>query len=205
MGRYSTGAKNIYKVQRIELRSLIKQFDFKSLWHGFKIYGYNKQILTWQNGSKVVVVVSNTINGLYMNLDYLFTTSNGEKTRMNYNVKIERKPSNLRAGEVLYFCCPVTNNLCRILYRAYGSEYFKCRKAYKKRLYYPAQMASKRYMLFTRMMEMEEKLNELSVTRNQPTFRGKLTKRQKRKEALFNKFDKLESMADTRWFKNFMK
>ena len=205
MGRYSTGAITINSAQRIELSWLKKQFNFKYLGKNFEIYGYNKQAVSWNNGGKIDVEVHNTRDGLFMVLSYVIAAQNGEKTDMVYYVQIELKTSNLGAGKVLYFRCPVSNNLCRTLYRAYGSHYFKSRKAYKHRLYYPVQMASKKYVLFHRLLSASDKLETLPATRKQTTFKGKPTKRYMRDEALFNKYFELENFADGFWLQNFMK
>lgn len=205
MGRYGTGAINVRAAQRLELRWLRKQLYFKCFGQNFELYGYHKQVITWTDGNKIDIEVRNTKTGLYLILSYTIITRSSEQIYMNYKVQIERVPSNLGAGEVLYFRCPVSNNRCRILYRVYGSHYFKSMKAYKTRIYYPVQMASKNYLLLERRNIALDKYKALPGTRKQTTFKGKPTKRFIKKEALHDKYIELEDLADEYWIKTYLR
>lgn len=205
MGRYSTGAEHVMETQRLELSILRKRLFFECFGKNFEKYGYHKQVISWSNGSKIDIYTCNKKSGLYLILSYTITNRFGEQTYMKYKVQIERKPSNLGAGEVLYFRCPVSNNLCRILYRAYRSDHFKSRKAYKHRLYYPVQMVSRKYLLLERSDNAKDKYYKLPPIRKQTTFKGEPTKREIRKNTLYYKYIELADMADMSFINIFLK
>jgi hypothetical protein len=206
MGRYSTGAQTVNAIQRLEISVLKKlgYFDF------FKqnIYGYHTQQLSWSNGSVIGIETHHTKEGSFLVLNYTVTDNRtGEKTAMNYKVHIEFKPSNLGKGYVLYFICPVSFRRCRILYRAYGSTYFKAREAYQNRLYYQAQTSSKKYQIIDRFTNVRDKVDAIweSKRRKQTTFKGKPTKFSLKFEALKEKRWKLDEQAESFMIANIYK
>lgn len=197
MGRYSTGAQTVNAIQRLEISVLKKlgYFDF------FKqnIYGYHTQQLSWSNGSVIGIETHHTKEGSFLVLNYTVTDNRtGEKTAMNYKVHIEFKPSNLGKGYVLYFICPVSFRRCRILYRAYGSTYFKAREAYQNRLYYQAQTSSKKYQIIDRFTNVRDKVEGFwqIKKRNQTTFKGQPTKSSLKYIALVEKYEKLDEISE---------
>jgi len=135
---------------------------------------------------------------LHLQLEFCIDKKTGEKIKMYYKVQIEFKPSNLGKGYVLYFICPVSFRRCRILYRAYGSQYFKAREAYQYRLYYTAQTSSKKYQIIDRFDTVRNKVEKIweSKTRKQTTFRGKPTKQAIRKTKLENRYFELDEITE---------
>ena len=194
MGRYSTGATTVEVAQRIEMSYLIKRGYFSCF---SEQYGSHTQQLSWTDSSSIGVETVHKPNETYLRLYYTITDRTGEKTEMDYKVFIEYKPSNLGKGNVLYFRCPISNKRCRILYRAYGSQYFKAKEAYKFRLYYAAQKVSKTYLILDRKFAAEAKLEKLirQKKRNQRTFKGKLTKHSLKVDALDLKVTRLDAIS----------
>lgn len=113
----------------------------------------------------------------------------GEKINRDYKVYITSIDSNLGKGKVYYFVCPVSGSRCRILYRAYGSHYFRCRTAYRYRLYYYAQSISKYSYATERFFKLEKDIEKLNKTRLKTTYRGKETRTYKRLMSLQDKRD----------------
>jgi len=101
-------------------------------------------------------------------------------------------------GYVLYFICPVSFRRCRILYRAYGSHYFKAREAYQNRLYYQAQTSSKKYQIIDRFTTVRDKVDEFwqIKKRNQKTFKGQPTKSSLKFDALIEKYERLDEISE---------
>jgi hypothetical protein len=195
MGRYSTGATTVNAAQRIEMSYLIKRGYFSCFG---KQYGSHTQQMSWTDSSSIGVETIHKPNETYLRLYYTITDNRtGEKTEMDYKVFIEYKPSNLGKGNVLYFRCPVSNKRCRILYRAYGSQYFKAKEAYKNRLYYTTQLSSKNYLPFDQYREAEAKYDRLiqSKKRQQTTFKGKRTKHSLKVDALDLKVTRLDAIS----------
>lgn len=197
MGRNSTGAQTVNAIQRLEISKLkaLGYFDY------FKRgqYGSHTQRMSWSNGSVIGIETHHTPESSYLILDYNVTDNRtGVKTVMKYKVQIEFKPSNLGKGFVLYFICPVSFRRCRILYRAYGSQYFKAREAYKNRIYYEAQKNSKQYRLIDRFNTVRYKVESIceSKKRNQTTFKGKPTKQSLKFESLIKKYERLDELSE---------
>lgn len=177
MGRNSTGARSTVEAQRLEIGYFIKRGYFKCF--GVR-YGSHTQLLSWDDGSKISIETVHSATETYLRLFYTITDlQTGVKTNLDYKVLIDFVPSNLGKGSVLYFLCPVSSRRCRILYRAYGSYYFKAREAYNPRLYYKAQTATKKMRLFAKYDTIQNKLDGYfeNAKRYQTTFKGKPTKR----------------------------
>lgn len=109
---------------------------------------------------------------IYTNTDY-YTL---DKTDIDYKVKFIGIPSNLGKGYNYYFVCPFSFKLCKILYKAYGSKYFKSRFAYKNPIYYECQKCSKREYNMTRYFKFEDRLKKVNKLNIRETYRGKNTK-----------------------------
>jgi|GEM_PF-748026 len=142
MARPSTGAWTVYEALRIEMSFLLKK--------GFIRKGaVLSSPMSWTNqhgqDSGSIHFKSSylgTPESNYIELSYSHTYA-GEKKSREYKVYLHEQPSNLGKGNVLYFLCPHSGRKCRILYSAYGSDLFKSRDAYRNRLYYDCQQASK--------------------------------------------------------------
>lgn len=196
MGRKSTGAQTVNAIQRLEISKLKAMGYFEFFKRG---HGNHTQRMSWSDGSKIGIETHHTKDGSYLLLNYnVIDNRTGAKTEMYYKVQIEFKPSNLGKGYVLYFICPVSFKRCRILYRAYGSQYFKAREAYQYRLYYTAQTSSKKYQLIDRFETVRNKVEKIWQTkkRKQTTFKGKPTKQAIRKKKLENKYFVLDEMTE---------
>lgn len=178
MGRNSTGALTTTEISRIELSYLLKK--------GYIQKGKHITApLSWTNGSWISIESKYTEEEHYLRLKYILTDSrDGKATELDYKITLYAKPSNLGKGEVLYFVCPRSGNLCRILYRAYGSLKWKCRQAYSCRIYYPIQTSSKMSKYNDRYWEAERALEKMYQERATSTYRGKPTRRALRIERL---------------------
>jgi hypothetical protein len=196
MGRYSTGATTVNAVHRLELSKLIKQGYFKCFGNN---YGSHTQQMSWTDESSISIETVHSPNETYLRLYYTITSCRtGEKTEMDYKVFIEYKPSNLGKGNVLYFCCPISGKRCRILYRAYGSQYFKAREAFQYRLYYNAQRNSKKYRILDQFNTVRYKVEEIWETKKrlQTTFKGKPTKKAIRAKELKSRYFELDKITE---------
>ena len=173
MGRYRTGALTTGEAIRIELSYLLKQ--------GFIQKGYIRYgSLNWTNGNSISFISCLNENEKYLQLVYSNTNNySGEITKHDYKVNLTTIPSNLGRGELIYFVCPVSGRRARILYKVYGSLYFKSRKAYRKRIYYPSQISSKLHFHNDRYFELERKLERFPQVRKKH-YQGKVTRLQQR-------------------------
>ncbi|MDO9154161.1 MAG: hypothetical protein Q7U47_10780 [Paludibacter sp.] len=201
MGRYSTGATTVNAAQRIEMSYLIKRGYFKCF---ADKYGSHTQSMKWTDESSISIETVHKSNETYLRLYYTITSHHtGEKTEMDYKVFIEFIPSNLGKGNVIYFICPVSFKRCRILYRAYGSQYFKARGAYKYRLYYPAQTSSKKYQILDRFNTIKNKVEKWqNKKRMQTKFKGKPTKKAIKFEKLNQRYFDIEVITEQRIMAN---
>jgi hypothetical protein len=197
MARPSTGAWNVYESLRIEMTYLLKNGFIKK---GCVI----SSSLSWSNqygNSSGNIAFQSSYLGPpdtnYIHLIYTLT-KDGEKLDRNYKVYLHEQESNLGKGKVLYFLCPVNHSKCRILYSAYGSDFFKSRTAYRHRLYYDCQQSSKisRYNdNYWRIENHLKKLKQVSCCGNR-TFKGDLTKASKR----YNRLRERQYLMDRlRW------
>jgi len=197
MGRYSTGVAVTDNILRIDIRQLVRI--------GTIVKGYSKSgTLSWTKGSgekSSVHYESYYIGDIRcLNLSYTHTDYyTGQKVHHEERIVLDAIPSNLGEGkgEVLYFLCPESWNRCRILYYAYGSNVFKCRKAYRQRIYYPQQISSKNLRFLKRVFAVEDRLEELYKLRETNYYRGRLTRRRKRINRLIQKQQEAEYMSLT--------
>ncbi len=192
MGRYTTGATHTDASKQISI-SFLKKNGY--LEPGRMVRG---TVNFSKNGEPTgsITISVNTVNAPYMQLIYTITDNNtGAKTPMDYKINLMKVPSNLGKGFRYYFLCPFSFKRCTIVYMAYGSQVFKHREAYKRRLYYRNQMESKRFRCY-RFHSIEDKLAELYKGKLVPVYRGQTTRRKKRIEALELKYDTNVRLAD---------
>ena len=97
---------------------------------------------SWNTGASITFLLSKDETGICLELIYSKTIKE-KKESFNYKVRIVSVPSNLGKGNNYYFTCPISGKRCKILYMAYGSNYFKCRNAYQNRIYYLCQLSSR--------------------------------------------------------------
>lgn len=188
----------MYESKRIELSWLLKQgFIRKNCIISASI--------SWKNSHGgdagnigIRSSYENESSGNYLELTYIHTDRDGNKTDHNYRIRFFEQPSNLGKGTVLYFICPQTFRKCRILYMAYGSQRFKSRLGYRHRLYYDGQIASKLSQYNDSFWRLDAYLNTLEkrACRGERTFKGRLTKAAQRYNRLYSKQCLMEEL---RW------
>lgn len=178
MPKNSTGAYTTGEAKRIEINFLFK--------HGYIKKGKTiNKVLKWvdgqgnPNGNIGIMSVFTEIEK-YIQLSYTLTEQNGNKVDRNYKIYIEGIKSNLGKGFNYYFLCPVSNRMCKILYSAYGSFYFKSRDSYQNRIYYDCQIVSKHYYPMQRYFTLEKKLEKLCRKKHRETYNGEKTRSVKR-------------------------
>lgn len=134
----------------------------------------------------------------YMRLRYVVNPdSEVDRREMDYRVCFDSVKSNQGKGNVYYFICPVSNQRCRILYMAYGCEYFKSRLSYRNRIYYNCQICSKRLYATNRFFKLNNNYEKLIDTNFRVFYNGKKTKSLKKILKLANDtnyFDKLRNI-----------
>ncbi len=172
MGRNSTGAITTEEAVRIELSYLLKQ---RKIQKGSRIHGS----LVWNNGSSISFESWYWEEEKYIRFYYTLIKQSGEKIKLDYKIHLTTVPSNLGRGEIPYFVCPISGRRARILYRAYGSHYFKSRQAYRKRIYYSCQKCQKKLYDTERFFALENQLESLPEGRKSH-YRGKDTRLQQR-------------------------
>lgn len=189
----SKGAWTVYESLRIELPFLLKMRYIEK--------GYVKSFtLAWHDQHRrhtgsMGCTSSYLDNDIYLEVTYSIPGKDGE---LKYRIKLCEVESNLGAGRVIYFQCPQTGRRCRILYKAYGSEIFKSRTAYRHRLYYDCQIASKLNKYNDMYWRIEKHLESISrpSKRGSRKYKGKPTKAANR----FNKlYDKQIVLDELRW------
>lgn len=190
MGRDYNGHMLHYQCKRIELSYILKS--------GIIQQGRTLQTtLNWTDKSSITIKAKYDDYEKYLQLEYTHTDYEQKKQNLSYRISLMALPSNLGRGNVLYMICPVSGRLCRKLFLAYGSQYFKSIKAYNTRIYYTGQLSSKldrsneRYWHFFSHIESSNKL------RSQSHYKGKKTKRKIRDEKLFKQLIELD---EKRWY-----
>lgn len=160
------------EVYRIELKYLLEKEYVKK---NSVIYG----LLSWADGSNIQFYSDSTTDRHYIRLMYHLHSPDQV---IDYKVYLTYVKSNLGKGMVPYMVCPASGRRCRILYRAFGSPIWKAKQAYSEHLYYESQLWSKNQRVYGQWYLAEKRLRELSQgVRNQTTYNGKLTRRQKAK------------------------
>ena len=181
MGRFSTGAITTGEAVRLELSFLLKEGKIQK---GCKIQGS----LAWNNGSSISFESCYQEEEKYIRLYYTLTRPTGEEYKLDYKIQFTTIPSNLGRGEIIYFVCPISGRRARILYRAYGSHYFKSRLAYRKRIYYAYQKCQKNFYDTERYFKLEKQIEALPKGRKSH-YRGKDTRHQQRIRKLNERLD----------------
>lgn len=201
-GRGNSTAITINSIMRLSINDLVKT----------KAIVKNKEIsslMKWTNGSEIKINSVYNDTDIYLQLFYTITNKDtNEVKQFNYKVFIQKVKSNLGKGFNLYFNCPESALRCKVLYLCYGSERFKCRKAYNQRIYYSSQTYSKEYRLNGLFFKLENTINELSNKRETTTYKGKPTKRNLRLLRLKHKqveVDKLRDIQLEKWLSNYLK
>lgn len=189
MGRNYTGAEVTDSITRLELGKINRMGFIKK---GCVVSGS----LKWTNGNTVGISIDYTEENPVLNISYTLTDWHGQKHKYDYDIQIVKRPSNLGKGEVLYFICPDSGKRCRILYRAYGYHKWKCREAYKNRIYYPLQLSSKRERYNDKYWQLEYKLQECFKGRGSYTYDGIETKKAAKIRAIIKERNRMDVL---RW------
>lgn len=178
MGRHSTGATTVNQCLQININYFLKHLPIKP----YSFAGTT----SWSNGASISFLLTNDNAGIFLLLNYS-KTDQGKSQDIQYKVRIQPTPSNLGKGKNYYFICPFTSQQCKILYMAYGSNYFKCRKAYQHRIYYPSQLSSRLNLNNDKYWNIERSLEKLYIKHPKSHYKGLVTRPQKRIEQLENK------------------
>jgi len=194
MGRPATGIMTVEESEPLSLKTLIQK---GAIVKGEKISGS----IVFSSRSAVDFHSSYTAEEKYLQLSYVI----GNKEKRLEEIELVTLQSNLKKGEILYFVCPQSRNLCRTLYRAYRSPIWKSRKAYGLHIYYPLQLQAKVGRDNSRYWYYEQKLEHLYKQRQSYTFLGRPTKRLQRIEAIEGRRDEAdnrrwESLSFPAWF-----
>ena len=186
MGRPYTGAATVYSSPRLELSRLRKAGYFTK---GATVTGG----WSWSNGDRVDITTVSKGAEVHMELSYTYTHPHtGAAEDVRQRIDMVSKPSNLGKGTVLYFRCPATFRLCRILYRAYHARIFKSRNAFSYRLYYPSQTCGKMNRWDEQHWQAERKLEGMKRKRDPRKYRGRPTKRAQRVERLIAELERTD-------------
>lgn len=170
-GRGNRSSLTVNEVSRLEINHLVRSSHIQK----GKTISF---ISSWTNGSSIGITSYYNDNDIYLRLKYSITDKQTKESKsFDYKIYIDKVKSNLGKGYNLYFICPESGKSCKILYLCYGAERFKCRQAYRNRIYYRAQTHSKDYRLNGRYFHLESTLNELYEKRDTSTYKGKPTKR----------------------------
>lgn len=169
MGRYSTGAWTCEESKRIELSYLLKKGYLKK---GKYLISSLRWIDHHGRSAGDIRIESNWgafEDNIYIRLRYSQKGQIGSQESFDYKVFIEKMPSNLGKGDVLYFLCPASGERCRVLFKAYDSPIWKSRKAYKNFLYYGSQLSSKLSKANDQYWALEKRIGKI-VKEKQLTF-----------------------------------
>jgi hypothetical protein len=184
MGRDATGIDYTTTAPRFELSVLLKAGYFRD--RATCSGGWS-----WSNGERAEVVTARTGPNAHMDI----TTHLSQGGQVHERIYMHGVRSNLGRGWVLYFICPRTGKLCRILYRAYHSSMWRSREAFSYRLYYPQQAESGWGRYLTREGRVSAKLERLYSMRATTTCKGKPTRRALRIARLEHELERIQHAA----------
>ncbi len=189
MGRHSGGFLLSHQCKNIDLSFLMKRCIIQK--------GRESQAtIKWADDSSISIETKWIKEGGYLHLDYTHTDYEGNKRALSYRVNIIALPSNLGKGQVLYMVCPISGRLCRKLFLAYSSPYFKSIKAHQARIYYTGQLSSKLNRANDMYWHLFNRLETAPEQRSQSHYKGKETKRNIRAEKMYERLNDLDKL---RW------
>lgn len=185
MGRDSGGYLLSHQCKRIELSYLLKS--------GIIQNGRTTQTkISWNDESSISIKTKWNNQDRYILLEYTHTDHEGNKRALAYRVNIIALSSNLGKGQVLFMVCPVSGRLCRKLFMAYGSQYFKSIKAYQTRIYYTGQLSSKLNRSNDLYWHLFNRLESIPKHRKQSHYNGIETKRNIKTEKMYERLNDLD-------------
>ncbi len=147
--------------------------------------------LKWNEGSTVGLRCDEP--GGVLTLDYKVTNhQSGTVTAVNYDVTIEKQPTNLPHGRgtIEYLLCPETGRRCEVLYRVPGRNRFVGRYALP-RIYYGVQLLADIDALTDMRNTIDTQLQK-SVP-HKGHYRNRETSTQRRFNKLLKRLDKVEA------------
>ena len=186
MGRNGTGIDYTTTCPRLDLFDLLRVGYFTK---DAKCSGS----WTWNNGDRAEIVTHRQGRTAYMEVVTRWTDYAGREVEARQRIDLHSVPSNLGRGHVLYFICPRTGKLCRILYRAYSSTSWRSREGFSYRLYYPQQADPAWGRNLSRENAVERKLDRLYSRRIVANYRGRPTRRALRIAKLERKLERLSA------------
>ena len=187
MGRNSTGAVTTNQCLQININFFAKHIRKNNL--------PCHNTISWNTGATIGFIISEERDGLFLTLNYTKTFEE-KKQDFAYKIFIKPLPSNLGKGFNYYFICPISGLRCKIIYMAYGSDYFKCRQAYKNRIYYPSQISSRLNFHNDKYWSLENTLKTLYLKHPKTHYKQKNIQAQQRIKMLEAKLDFHDQM---RW------
>lgn len=194
MGRWSTGAVDTREANRLELKYLLKNGYIKK---GRHIGGS----LSWTDGSTCGFESKCTEEEQWIRLKYNLTTRSGEKFDYDYKIYLTSIPSNLGFGEVLYFICPASGRMSRVLYRCYGYNKYKCREAYSHKIYYRSQTVSKRDLPNTNYHWLNKQINDIEERGYKKNYKERPTRIYQRLQKLKDQRDLMDDLRTIELYK----
>lgn len=172
MGRWATYPTSIEDLKYISIADLkrMKLLTPES---------FIKTVINWTNrntnektGSISVNITTNDHRG-QITFDYTYR----ETEKINYNVRLITRPSNLGKGLQWFFVCPITGKVCRKLHLISG--YF-CHRSANPNLMYAKQIESKKMRDWSKrfgFMFDDEVYSEIYSKHFKSNYNGKPTKR----------------------------
>ncbi len=171
-----------------------KKIEIWWLLRDIKQSGYKSTTISWgENGSRGSVSVQVSIWGEEKYARFIYTqtdSSTGEKKDFDYKVPIIETQCHF-GGKRHWFQCTLSkgDKYCGrrvgVLYK--NGDWFGCRHCYE--LAYNSQNTNRRYKFYPmlRVVELGMQIEKLEKKTKRQTYRGKLTKKRQRLEALYAK------------------
>ncbi|MBL1219378.1 hypothetical protein JET18_00890 [Chryseobacterium sp. L7] len=185
MGRYANFPLTVEDLRFLDLKFLSKH-DYLSP------NSIQSGVITWSNktGDKNSISVSSIIDNDAGVLTLNYILNNDEK--INYQIQLASKTSNLGKGLVWFFICPFTGRYCRKLHLING--YFQHRTA-NPNLMYEKQIEPKIWRVWNKTFgaEFNDHLYfELHKKYFKKFYNGKITKRYARIRKKLNQRDEVD-------------
>jgi hypothetical protein len=154
----------------------LKEFDISFLSKHHYLIPNNSKIggITWTyaNGNKNNIEIKTDINKTDGVIVLRYTFNDTEK--IDYQIRLITRPSNLGTGLIWFFLCPFTDKVCRRLHLING--YFKHRSALSNDIY-QSQIESKKWRVWSKYICNDNLYSELYSKSFKRYYNGKPTKR----------------------------
>ncbi len=144
-----------------------------------------------ENKSSVSIWVSVFPDDSYLHLKYTQTNFEGEKKDLDYKVGITSTNCYF-GGKRYWFTCPliVNGHYCgrRVAVLYLGGRYFGCRHCYDLTYESRNQAKGGKFGLFSQAVTGRDKIDKLKEQIKRTTYRGKLTRKQRKLHSLYDKY-----------------